>query len=77
MKKIWDWFNGNKTAIGATVLIVLKALLAFGVGIPPNIVEGVEIIGYGLTTLGVGHKGEKWIKKQGGIKKTINKLKKK
>ena len=76
-KNIWGWFNDKKTVIGSTMLVLLKVLVLFGVPIPPNIVEALELIGYSLTGIGLGHKFEKQIKKNGGIKPTINKLKKK
>ena len=77
MKKIWDWFNGRKMKIGAYSLAVIQIAVLVGAPVPTNIVAALEIFFSVFFIGGAGHKAIKEIEKQGGIKKTIDKLKKK
>ena len=64
--KAWEWFNGKKTAIGATLLFIATFLSeiivskwdAQGGWIQPTI-ETLQWLGMALTGLGLGHKAIK------------------
>ena len=73
----WHWFNGKKTNIGMFISGVGTLLMVIPIPIAPWIPEALLIIGGMIGGTGLIHKGEKEIKKQGGVKATFNKLTKK
>ncbi len=62
LKKLWNWLNGKKTAIGAIVSLVTAYLIAKG-----WIGESEQVLFLGLSTLlvggGLAHKVKKEIEK--------------
>lgn len=55
MKKLWDWFNGNKTWIAVICAVVLSVLDRRGVEVPPWIFDVTD----GILGLGLAHKAVK------------------
>jgi len=54
-KKVWKFVDGNKTKIGAVIMLVGKGLTLVGVPVGPL----VEEVGTGLTGLGLTHAATK------------------
>ena len=50
MNKIWDWFDGKKTSIGA-ILLIACGVPNLEKWVSPDIIEAVYYVG---TTLGAG-----------------------
>jgi hypothetical protein len=59
LKKIWTWFNGKKTDIGAYTLAILQIALLLKAPIPVNIVAVIEIVATTFFLGGAGHKALK------------------
>lgn len=72
LKKIWEWFNGKKTNIGAYAIAVLQVLLLLKVPIPTNIAQAIEIIATVFFLGGASHK----VIKSETFNKTLNKIQK-
>ena len=67
MQKIWDWFNGRKTIIGAVITIlstlagVLPVVLA---AVGASAVLTAKVVGIATMVVGVAHKIYKFIYKE-------------
>lgn len=63
LKKLWDSFNGKKTVLASIYWGTVMPGLAiyFPDGIPSNINRPVIVLGFFLTSVGLGHK---WYKKR-------------
>jgi len=59
LKKSWHFLDGNKTKIGAVVLLAGKGLTTVGVSVGPL----VEEVGTALTGLGLTHAATKVLDK--------------
>lgn len=70
MKKLWDWFNGKKTNIGAYILAVMQILVLLKVPIPTNIIEAINIFATVFFLGGASHK----VIKSETLKQTLNKF---
>lgn len=55
MKKVWDWFNGNKTYIAVILSVVISVLGRRGVEIPLWVYDVTD----GILGLGLAHKAVK------------------
>lgn len=70
LKKWWDWLNGKKTNIAAGVLLIIKVVMLFGVHIPPQVLEIIDLLLYSLLGIGLTHKA---VKNEGTIKTIFKK----
>jgi hypothetical protein len=59
LKQLWQWFNGKKTNIAAFALFTLKIVMLFGVHIPPDVLEIIDLGLYALLGVGLTHKAVK------------------
>jgi hypothetical protein len=62
IKAVWQAFNGSKTVIASIYWgsVLPSLLLIYPAGIPANVSKWTTIIGFFLTSVGLGHK---WYKK--------------
>jgi len=53
LRQLWHFFDGNKTKIGASLVLISKVALAWGA--PVEVVTGLEQTGNLVATLGLAH----------------------
>ncbi len=59
MKAFWRWLDGKKTNIAALALFTLKIVMLFGVKIPVDVLEIIDLGLYALLGVGLTHKAVK------------------
>ena len=59
LKELWRWLDGKKTNIAAFALFTLKVVMLFGVNIPVDVLEIIDLGLYALLGVGLTHKAVK------------------
>jgi len=53
LRRLWQFFDGNKTKIGATLVLISRVAQAWSA--PAEVVAGLEQTGNLVATLGLAH----------------------
>ena len=62
MKKFWNWFDGNKTSIGAILLLIVNSGYVESLITNPDLYMLAQSIASAILGIGLAHKVKKAVK---------------